>query len=100
MGALVGVMVKSGRTCVARSRNRDTASDWRSTVIGSLGVLAGSDIDGTRHAVSPSTPSGARLVARTVTDGQLRTSMSASCAQAVTRCSQLSRMSSVWRVCR
>ncbi len=49
-----------------------------------------------RHAVagSPSTRSTSRLVQSSVTPGQARNSVSATCAHASTRCSQLSGMSS------
>jgi hypothetical protein len=72
----------------ARAANRATASS--------------PDSGGTRHTVSPATPSGSRLVASMVTPGQARTSSTATSATAPSTCSQLSRQSSNRRspICR
>ena len=47
--------------------NRRTASDCAIASTGSVRSSDGSDSEGTRQSVSPATPSGARLVASTVT---------------------------------
>ena len=56
---------------------------------------SGMSSDGTRNTTSPGTRSGSRLVARIVSCGAERSSVSASPAVAASRCSQLSRTSSM-----
>ena len=58
----------------------------------------GSSSGGTRHTASPGTFSASRLVARIRSDGAARSSDAAKAAHASMRCSQLSRISSRWRV--
>ena len=75
------VTVKSGSTEAARCANSSTAS-----------VSAG--IGATGKACSPGASNGCLLVASTVTSGAARSTDSANEAQASTRCSQVSRISS------
>ncbi|MDT5328320.1 MAG: hypothetical protein QOF25_5472, partial [Mycobacterium sp.] len=81
---LSSVRRKSGRTRRARSVNNSIAS-------------SASDSDGTRQLTSPATPIGSRLVAMTVTAGQRPCKPTTSAAHASSRCSQLSRTSSIRR---
>jgi hypothetical protein len=78
--SLSASMANPGRTWAPRSANSEMASS--------------STMDGTRHTVSPATPSGSRVVARTDTSGHERSRASASSAPASRRCSQLSRQTS------
>ena len=70
-GALSLVTAKFDRAFIARSMNSLTASYCDSDSTGSRAGSSGSASAGTRQALSPGTPSGARLVARAVTPGQL-----------------------------
>jgi hypothetical protein len=79
---------------MARSANSVAASYWNSV----CGVCArpgsGTDRGGTVSVASPKMPCSWRLVARTRSKGQARSSVSVSSAHASTRCSQLSSTSS------
>ena len=102
-GAFSAVRAKPGATATARSTNRRTASPcarrpastWPRSPRARAWARAASGRarEGTRQAVSPAIPSASRLVARTCTPGQARSTVSASRAQASRTCSQLSSTS-------
>jgi hypothetical protein len=90
---LAGVSAKSAATARARSTNNPTDSHWCGD-----SPAPGTDSGATACTVSPSMRKGSRLVARTRSRWQLRSSSSVRTAAASMRCSQLSRTSSTWRV--
>ena len=57
---------------------------------------SGSESEGTRHVLSPGRPSGSRLVASMRTCSPVRSNTDTASAHARTRCSQLSRIISVF----
>ncbi len=85
-----GVTVKPGTAAAARCANSSTASAWPAD--SSLGSGTGSG--NSCRTASPDASSGCLLVARMMTPGAARRTVSASAAHASTRCSQVSRMSS------
>ncbi len=89
------VSVNSGRTAIARSTNRRTASDAMRTST-SVAPAGGSDSGGTVNSCSPEIRSGARLDTMTVRRGAPRR-RSATIGAADTTCSKLSRTSSACR---
>ena len=78
------------RASVARSTNSRIAGERSSSSGAGSAERSGRPSEGTRQTISPSTWSGSRLVASTVTPGQVRSSSSTTAAQASTTCSQLS----------
>ncbi|MDQ3508855.1 MAG: hypothetical protein M3494_12700 [Actinomycetota bacterium] len=87
-GAFASTTSKPGEAAEARSAKSRGDSEREAA---SSDGESGTDMAGTGHILSPETPSGSRLVARTARCGHRRSNPSASLAHASTRCSQLSR---------
>ena len=94
-GASASVSAKSGSCSCARSTNRRTAVYCASPEIPS--VAAGTGSGRTGQVCSPGTRSGARLEAISATAGAAFSTAWASAAAGLSRCSQLSRISSACR---
>ncbi len=95
--AVASVSANSALAAVARSTKSRIASTRASSSRDSARAVSGSAIGGTPRTASPATPSASRLLARIVTSGPPRSTASARLAQASSRCSQPSKMSSARR---
>ena len=98
--AFDGVSSNCGQAARPRSMKRRTASYWRTLSGDDTRSSSGRGNGGTSTTVSPSIPSGSRLVDRILSSGHARSRLSARTAEASARCSQLSRMSSARLVAR